>query len=253
MLILGRRAEQSVVFPSCGIVVRLLDVHGRNVKLGIDAPSEVPIYRGELNEHLTFAQPPRHDGSWIPIIRERLKTIQSLYAQGLVEEAEKQLESTLLELNAFDSQFSSNSMPVSEPIPSYQHHHSPLDIRVLYVGQLEQESLDDIRFLAQSMVTLRTISSLQKMPLAEELNDFDCIIMDLDSCGREDLYLVRSHRSATAEATPCLLCLARFTPSLYGLRFTDQSVDGWMQKPIDPTELSIHIRTALGLTAEVAV
>ncbi len=48
MLILGRRANQSIVFPNCGITVRILDVNGRVAKVGIEAPRSVEIMRGEL-------------------------------------------------------------------------------------------------------------------------------------------------------------------------------------------------------------
>ena len=48
MLILGRRENQSIVFPNCGITVRILDVNGRVAKVGIEAPRSVEIMRGEL-------------------------------------------------------------------------------------------------------------------------------------------------------------------------------------------------------------
>ncbi len=48
MLILGRRINQSIIFPNCGITVRILDVNGRVAKIGIEAPRSVTIMRGEL-------------------------------------------------------------------------------------------------------------------------------------------------------------------------------------------------------------
>ncbi len=48
MLILGRRINQSIVFPNCGITVRLLDINGKVAKIGIEAPRSVEILRGEL-------------------------------------------------------------------------------------------------------------------------------------------------------------------------------------------------------------
>lgn len=48
MLILTRKVDQSVVFPSCGIVVHVLGVKGRSIKLGFEAPKEVEVLRGEL-------------------------------------------------------------------------------------------------------------------------------------------------------------------------------------------------------------
>lgn len=49
MLVLTRKADQKIqIGPD--ITVTVLDVKGRYVRLGIDAPSEVRILRGELNE-----------------------------------------------------------------------------------------------------------------------------------------------------------------------------------------------------------
>lgn len=48
MLVISRHAEQQVVFPHLGITVSILQVRGRLVKLGIDAPESVKVYRQEL-------------------------------------------------------------------------------------------------------------------------------------------------------------------------------------------------------------
>jgi carbon storage regulator len=47
MLVLGRKVEETVVIGG-HIVVVVLSVEGNRVRLGIQAPRQVPIYRGEL-------------------------------------------------------------------------------------------------------------------------------------------------------------------------------------------------------------
>jgi carbon storage regulator len=47
MLVLTRKLEQSVVVGG-DIVITVLAVEGSRVRLGISAPEEVPIRRGEL-------------------------------------------------------------------------------------------------------------------------------------------------------------------------------------------------------------
>ncbi len=47
MLVLSRKAEQSVVING-EITVRIIAVRGNVVRIGIEAPQEVPIHRGEL-------------------------------------------------------------------------------------------------------------------------------------------------------------------------------------------------------------
>jgi carbon storage regulator len=48
MLVLARREGEEIVIPEFDVVVRVLKVRGKSVSVGIDAPSEVRIARGEL-------------------------------------------------------------------------------------------------------------------------------------------------------------------------------------------------------------
>lgn len=48
MLVLSRHTNQVVVFPSLGITVRVVRVQGDTVRLGIEAPPDVKVLRGEL-------------------------------------------------------------------------------------------------------------------------------------------------------------------------------------------------------------
>jgi carbon storage regulator CsrA len=66
MLILGRRANQSIVFPNCGITVRILDVNGRVAKVGIDAPRNIPVMRGELATAVSAESPLGTDRQTLP-------------------------------------------------------------------------------------------------------------------------------------------------------------------------------------------
>lgn len=48
MLVLSRRARQRVVFPHLGISISVLQVRGRIVKIGIEAPDSITILREEV-------------------------------------------------------------------------------------------------------------------------------------------------------------------------------------------------------------
>ena len=47
MLVLTRRTQQSIVIGD-GIVITVLDIRGDQIRLGIRAPRDVPVYREEL-------------------------------------------------------------------------------------------------------------------------------------------------------------------------------------------------------------
>jgi carbon storage regulator len=50
MLVLSRKIGERIVIGD-GIVVTVLQVDGRKVRIGIDAPSDVPVFRRELIEN----------------------------------------------------------------------------------------------------------------------------------------------------------------------------------------------------------
>lgn len=52
MLVLSRKRGESIVIDG-SITVTVLDVKGDRIRLGFEAPAEVPIYRQELSEKLS--------------------------------------------------------------------------------------------------------------------------------------------------------------------------------------------------------
>ena len=49
MLVLSRQRDESIVIGD-NVVVTIVDIRGDKVRLGIDAPSEVPVHRQEVYE-----------------------------------------------------------------------------------------------------------------------------------------------------------------------------------------------------------
>jgi carbon storage regulator CsrA len=48
MLVLSRRPGQKVVFPSLGVAIEVLRTRGSVIKLGVEAPDDVPVLRDEM-------------------------------------------------------------------------------------------------------------------------------------------------------------------------------------------------------------
>ena len=51
MLVLTRKAGESIVIGG-QIRVTVLEMQGRQIRLGIEAPSEIPVHRGEVYERI---------------------------------------------------------------------------------------------------------------------------------------------------------------------------------------------------------
>ncbi len=49
MLVLSRQRDESIMVGD-NIVVTIVDIRGDKVRLGIDAPSEIPVHRREVYE-----------------------------------------------------------------------------------------------------------------------------------------------------------------------------------------------------------
>jgi carbon storage regulator CsrA len=52
MLVLSRGRNDKVVFPTLGISVEILRVAGNKVRLGIEAPHEIPVHRHEITQRM---------------------------------------------------------------------------------------------------------------------------------------------------------------------------------------------------------
>jgi len=52
MLVLSRRIGQQIYIPDYGVAIEVLDIQGSRVRIGIAAPSGVPIVREELRNRL---------------------------------------------------------------------------------------------------------------------------------------------------------------------------------------------------------
>lgn len=55
MLILTRKSDQEIIIDG-DIRIRVLSVKGNSVRLGIEAPANVPILRGELVDRMPIDQ-----------------------------------------------------------------------------------------------------------------------------------------------------------------------------------------------------
>ena len=51
MLVLTRKAGESIIIGN-QVKLTVLEIQGRQIRLGIEAPSEVPVHRGEVYERI---------------------------------------------------------------------------------------------------------------------------------------------------------------------------------------------------------
>jgi carbon storage regulator len=65
MLVLSRKMNESIVIGD-NIVVKVVEIHGNRVRLGIEAPADVVVHRGEVQqriEQISTEQPSNSAGT----------------------------------------------------------------------------------------------------------------------------------------------------------------------------------------------
>lgn len=78
MLVLSRKKDETIVIGDSTVTVKVIEINGGQVKLGIDAPREVSIYREELydsikNENMESLAESKPDTGKLPAFVKRLK------------------------------------------------------------------------------------------------------------------------------------------------------------------------------------
>jgi carbon storage regulator len=51
MLVLTRKLGETIVIGD-NIIIKVVDIHGKQIRLGIEAPNEITIFRGEIYERI---------------------------------------------------------------------------------------------------------------------------------------------------------------------------------------------------------
>jgi carbon storage regulator len=62
MLVLSRRLNEKIVLPGLGVTIAVVAVRGHAVRLGIQAPPQVPVAREEVRDH---ARDPAPQARWV--------------------------------------------------------------------------------------------------------------------------------------------------------------------------------------------
>ena len=128
MLVLSRRPGQKVVFPSLGVAIEVLRSRGSVMRLGIEAPDDVPILRDELLTKKSAAisknsdpEPSPTDREWrhewrnkLNLLMLKLQLLQRQLELGQAADPEQSLSEVFAELTDLEQ---STTDAVVENVP----------------------------------------------------------------------------------------------------------------------------------------
>ncbi len=103
MLVLARRLHEKILLPTLDISIQVVALQGNMVRLGIDAPRDVAIYREEVYDPAALAPaPPSPPDTVAHDVRNRLNTLGislSLLQRQLAENLSPDAAATLSQLS----------------------------------------------------------------------------------------------------------------------------------------------------------
>jgi len=254
MLILSRREQESIVFPKLGIRVQVTRVKGKAVSIGVDAPDDIRVLRGELfgdgelkpepSATMNAAAPPANalDREREHELRNRINTLtialhllkkkaskecglvdESLLAGAIDELAliEETMQNTRKSPEMDDIEKVA-AMPLALLVDDNQNESS------LLAGYLRQFGFR-VATALDGQAALRFIEHSKHLP--------DIVLLDMNMPGLNGRGTIDAIRSNPKTQSLRVFAVSGDHQSVCDVRVGEGGVDRWFQKPISPDKL----------------
>ncbi len=242
MLVLSRKNKEVIRFPEVGISVEILRIKGSTVRVGIDAPMEISVVRGELGDDaarqtikkISIPQTDEHK------FRNQLNSLaiasaltRKLMQAGRTGEACTELENALSRLEQLGS----------------ESHPAPLTALLVEDTANEREMLAGfLRLHGYQVKTvndgLEAIKYLEQNPVRPDL-----ILMDMNMPNCDGPTTIRRIRENAAWDNILIFAVSGLLPQDVGIDAKRERVTRWFQKPLEPADLIMAINKLVPCTA----
>ncbi len=249
MLVLSRRAGERIVFPSLGVTVELLRIHGSVVRVGIEAPPSVRVLREEVAAAPQGKRPerpsPTHElCNRLSKVALTLHLFQRLRDAGRDAEAESTLERAFRALDALDRDAVAALVAGDPPAAP---HRAP---RALLVEDDANE-----RELLAGLLTMNGCECVTAADGEEALRYLagedrpDVVLLDMRMPRRDGPSTLRAIRAEPRLAGLQVFGVSGSAPLELGVPTGPDGVDGWFPKPLNPRTLWDAIRRSVASPA----
>lgn len=244
MLVLSRRPKDTVVLPEIGVSIDVLSVRGNTVKIGIAAPSDIHVLRGELA--LGNATSNRVSRTTRVVSRQefhelknRLNTIRLMLnlsrrqrEAGLVAESNATVDRLIEQFGEFEGKLNS-----TEPTIGNRQACTAL---LVEDDANERELLAGIlRMNGHSVITAG--DGLEAMDLLRTESRPDVILLDMRMPRCDGRTMVRMIRSNPSYADLPIFAVSATEPQEMGIPTGAEGVNDWFAKPLNPELLASRI------------
>ncbi len=246
MLVVSRKQNQSVVFPALGIRVEILRVAGKTVRVGVEAPDEIQILRGELpHSTRSVAESNGESTKENHELRNRLnkanlamKLLQKQLAAGSLDDAEESLE---LALKTFDEIERTASTEVTVgALPGFAETDSnsgKTQKRALLVEDDPNERMLLAAYLRASGYEVDTAEDGQAALEYLAQHKPDAVVMDMEMPRLSGSECVKEIRSDYQFDDMKLFVVSGMEQRAMNVPSGDRGVQRWFQKPLSPEDL----------------
>ncbi len=245
MLVLSRRTNEKIVFPTLDATIQVVSIQGGTVRLGIEAPPHVPVRRAELLDRGPAQQRAAH-----PSIQQVLHQLNN------------RLNSSTIALALLRRQL---DLGLSRQMEST-------------LGRLDQE-LGSLRRAVESLAAPPQAASRRALLVEDDANECELLAgflrlagLEVDTAGdggdaldylrarpRPDVVLmdmmlprcdgptaVRAIRSEPGWAGLRIFGVTGADPSRFNLPEGPGGIDRWFHKPLNPEALLAELKRELG-------
>ena len=245
MLVLSRRETDSIRFPDLGITIEVLKVKGRSAKIGIDAPIEIKVVRGELEDEsqvvskqVVISDKSEHD------VRNKLNslTIAIAVAEKHIKAKRPELAANVLDkaLNRLETDDADSKVEnVSESTIAPVEDNAD---KSLGHALLVEDSANERTMLAGLLrlhgYKVDTVGDgAEALNYLEDNENPDFILMDMCMPNLDGASAIRAIRKCPAFDNIEIYAVSGETANSVGLDVNSNRVAQWFQKPLEPLAL----------------
>lgn len=256
MLVLSRRLHEKILLPSLPAAIQVVSIKPGVVRIGIEAPPEVSVLRGELTPHEAAVPAPAlaQDAPLRQLVQKRLEVIRSglaLLQREIAFDLKSDAEMTLEKLDEDVRLLQERLERETVPAAATPRRKAP---RALLVEDNANERQLLATFLRGAGLEVFTAGDgSDALELLHRVDRPDVILLDMGLPRCDGATMVRALRRDPAYAGLKIFAVTGHTADEYDLARGPGGVDRWFHKPIDPIDLVRDVNRELGVAAALSV
>ena len=257
MLVLSRREMDLVRFPDLGITIEILKIKGNTVRVGVDAPIEIKVLRGELEsaESQQLTKKILITGEQEHTVRNKLNSLSIAVAMAEKHLARDRTEQAANVLARVISQLEqAEGIPMaSRPADESADEGIVTDLNGNSVRALLVEDVENERTMLTGFLRLHGFEvdavddGVKALEYLESNEKPNFILMDMGLPQLDGASTIRSIRQSPAFDPVEIFAISGETAQSVGIDPGKNRIAHWFQKPLEPKKLVDKIRVFSGI------